>query len=203
MMSCDSTAELIDVDAFTDDTIESIQSKALGKLSCLEIIFPVTIQFVDETTAEVESYENLFETIVAFYEASEIEPSKENIPSLVFPIEVLDESGEIVSVASTDELKELKKECPRSGKSKGRKGKGYSCFSLVFPVTVSIDSTDVTFDSKSELREAIKAYKEEVGEDFEKPSLVYPVTVELEDGSLSEITSSEMLEELKDSCSEE
>ena len=199
MTSCEQS-ELISIESFTDNAIENMQAGAFGKGFCLELIFPLTIEFVDESTAEVTSYENLHETIVAFFEESGLDKNKENRPELVFPIQVLNEDAEVIDVETKDALKELRKECPRTGKCKGRKGRGFQCFSLVFPVTLSIDGTDSTFDSKEELKEAIKAYKEEAGPDAERPTLVFPITVEYDDESQVTVSSQEELQELKEAC---
>lgn len=201
--SC-SDVQLVDVDDYTDNAIEHMQGKALGKMHCLELIFPVTIEFVDETTAEVNSYEELHETIVNFFEESGLDKNKANRPNFVYPIQVLNQESEIIDVETQDQLKDLRKECPRSGKGKGRKGKGFKCFKLVFPVTLTIDGEDVTFESKEEMRAALKAYKQEAGPDAERPTLVYPITVEhKEDGTQIEVNSKEELKELKESCKDE
>jgi len=202
MTSCEKS-ELVSVQSFTDDAIHSMQAGAVGKGFCLELIFPLSIQFVDETTAEVSSYENLHETIVAFFEESGLEKNKENKPQLIFPIQVINQEGEIIDVEAKDQLRELRKECPRTGKCKGRKGKGFKCFSLVFPVTITIDGNDSTFDSKEELREAVKAYKEEAGPDAERPTLVFPVTVEYDDETQVTVSSQEELQELKEACKDD
>lgn len=196
-------AELIDVQDFTDNAIERMQNGAVGKNFCLELIFPLSIQFVDESTAEVTSYENLHETIVTFFEESGIEKSKENRPELVFPIQVLNEDGEIIDIASQDELKDLKKECPRTGKCKGKRGRGFKCFTLVFPISITIDGVDSTFDNKEDLKEAVKAYKEEAGADAERPTLVFPVTVEYDDESQVTVENLDELKALKEACKED
>lgn len=202
--SCDSgNLDLVDVDNFTDASVERLQSGAVGKNHCLEFIFPITIQFIDESSAEVSSYENLHETVKAWFETNDVEKSKENRPQLEFPIQVLNMDGEVIDVASQDELGELKSECPKKGKCKGKKGKGFKCFSLVFPVTVTIDGTDSTFEDKASLRAAIKAYKEEAGDDAERPSLVFPVTIEYDDESQVEVGSQEELQALKEACQED
>ena len=195
--------ELIDVEAFTDGSIESIQNRAIGKNHCLEFVFPITIQFVDESTADIESYESLHETVVAWFEANDVERSKENKPQLVFPIQVLNMEGEVVDVASQDDLKELRSECPKRGKCKGRKGRGFSCFSLVFPLSVTIDGTDQSFEDRASLKEAVRAYKEEAGEDAERPTLVFPITIVYEDESQVVVESQEELQELKEACQED
>ncbi len=199
--SCN-TNEIVDVSAFTEDSIESLQCKAIGKTFCLELIFPVSISFFDGTVDEVESYEALYESISSFYTSNEIDLTEENRPQFVYPIDVVNDDGELINVSSEEELLALADECPRK-KSRKKRKRGYKCFSLVFPATVTIDGQDITFQSKEELKLAIKAYKEVAGDDAVKPALVFPVSVEMEDGTIIEVTSSEMLQELKDSCSEE
>ena len=196
-------ADLIDVDSFTDSTVERLQNGAIGKNHCLEFIFPISIQFIDESTAEVSSYEDLHETVRAWFEANDVEKSKENRPQLIFPIQVMNNDGEIIDVASQEELRELRSECPKRGKCKGKKGKGFKCFSLVFPVTVNIGGTESEFEDKESLRAAIKAYKEEAGEEAERPTLVFPITVGYDDGSQVEVGSQEELQALKEACQEE
>ena len=121
--------ELTDIESFTDGALDELHKGVIGKKHCLEFIFPITIEFIDESTAEVDSYQNLHETVKAWFEANDVEKNKENKPQLVFPIQVLNKEGEIIDVASVDELKELRSECPRIGKCrKGKRGKGFKMF---------------------------------------------------------------------------
>lgn len=194
-------AELVDVQSFTDSSIEKLQNNAIGKRYCLEFVFPLSIQFVDDTNVEVESYEILNDAVMAWFEESGVERSKENKPQLVFPIQVLNEDGEIIDVATQEDLKALKSECSKEGKcSKGQRGKGFSCFELQYPVTITIDGVDSTFDDSSLLKEAVKAYKETAGADAERPSLVFPLTIVYEDGTEVEVLSQDELRTLKETC---
>ncbi|MDF1694965.1 MAG: hypothetical protein P1U56_04000 [Saprospiraceae bacterium] len=196
--------DLTDIDNFTDGTIDGLQKGVVGKRHCLEFIFPVSIEFVDGTSAEVTDYQNLHQTVRAWFEENEVEKSKENRPQLIFPLQVLNKEGEIIDVASEDELKELKSECPKIGKGKkGKKGKGFKCFSLVFPVTVTIDGTDQTFEDRMALKTAIRTYKMEAGEDFERPTLVFPVTIQYEDETQVEVADQDELQALKEACQDE
>ena len=196
--------ELTDVESFTDGAVDGLQRGVVGKKHCLEFIFPISIEFIDESTAEVDSYENLHETIKAWFEANDVEKNKENRPQLVFPIQVLNQEGEIIDVTTEDELKELKSECPKVGKcKKGKGGKGFKCFSLVFPVSLTIDGEVQSFDDRVALKAAVRAYKEESGDDFERPTLVFPITVEYEDESQVEVANEEELMALKEACQEE
>ena len=205
LTSCgDENLELTDIDNFTDTAIGDMQRGAFGKRHCLELIFPVSIEFVDGTSAEVTDYQNLHETVKAWFETNDVEKSKENKPQLIFPIQVLNQEGEIIDVASLEELMELRSECPRIGKiKKWKKGKGFKCFSLVFPITVTIDGEDQSFDDRMALKQAVRAYKMEAGEDFERPTLVFPVTIEYEDGTQVEVADQEELQALKEACKDD
>ncbi|MFT4534392.1 MAG: hypothetical protein ACJA1A_001153 [Saprospiraceae bacterium] len=201
--SCNKEAELVDIESFTDSSIEKLQGGAMGKSACLELIFPVSIQFVDESTAEVADYKNLHETIVNWFTENDVEKSKENKPQLVFPIQVLNEEGEIIDVDSHEALIELKKECPKRGECKGKNGRGFKCFSLVFPITITLDGADVTFDNRMALKAAVRAYKMEAGDDAVRPTLVFPITVEYDDETQVTVNSKEELQALKRDCREE
>lgn len=195
--------DITDIESFSDGAIENLQGKAIGKSACLEFVFPVSIQFSDESTSEVDSYDALHETIVAWFTDNEVEKTKGNRPELLFPIQVLNQEGEIVDVESKEALKELKNECPKSGKCKGKKGKGFKCFSLVYPLTITIDGVDSTFEDKESMKTAIKSYKETAGDEAERPTLVYPVTVQYDDETQVEVASQEDLQALKEACQTE
>jgi len=202
--ACNDNLELTDIDNFTDGAVDGLQKGVVGKNHCLEFIFPISIEFIDGTIAEADSYENLHETVKAWFEANDVEKNRENKPQLVFPIQVINQEGEVIDVATEDELKELRSECPRVGKcKKGKRGKGFKCFSLVFPVTLTIDGTDETFEDRATLKAAVRAYKEAAGDDFERPTLVFPVTIEYEDESQVEIASEEELIAAKEACKDD
>lgn len=193
-------ASITTIENLADSSIESIQQRAIGKNACLEFVFPVSIQFIDESIATAESYETLYEVVSTWFEENEVEKIKGNKPQLIFPIDVLNEDGEVVSVASNEELKVLRSECPGSGKCKGKKGKGFKCFSLVYPVSLTIDGVATEFQDRDSLKDAIKAYKESAGDEAEKPTLVFPVTVEYDDGTQTVAESQEQLALLKEAC---
>jgi len=206
VVSCDTIedASIEEIENLSDESIEDLQSKIVGKKHCVEFVFPISITFIDSSTIEVSDYEDLYEQITTFFEENELEKSKENRPTLVFPLEVLNEEGEVIQVNSRQELKALKSECPREGKGKkGKKGSGHHCLELVFPISVIIDGETSTFEDRESLKEAIKAYKEAAGEEAERPELVFPLSIMYEDGSTVEVDSKETLKELKEACKEE
>lgn len=199
----DSTEE--NLESYTESAVRSIQGDAVGRKHCLEFVFPITVQFVDSTTTTAEDHESLKTAIKAWFTTNDVEKSRENRPSLVFPIQVVNEAGEIVDVASREELRELAKDCPRRGKKgkRGKKGFGRKCFELVFPVSLTIGGEDMTFENRRALKEAVRAYRKENGKDAVRPTLVYPVTIKFEDGSEKQINSKEELKAEKEACKED
>ena len=195
--------DVIDIENFVDTTIEKMHHGAIGKNACLEFVFPVSIQFVDESTATADSYEALHDLVSTWFEENGVEKNRENRPQLLFPIQVLNEEGEVFDVASKEELRTLRGECPGSGKCKGKKGRGFKCFSLVYPVTLTIDGADTSFDDKQSLKAAVRAYREAAGDDAVKPTLVFPVTVQYDDESEATADSREDLAALKQACRDE
>jgi len=194
---------LIGVDNFSDSSINEMQRGVVGKNHCLEFIFPVTIAFMDESTASVDSYENLHEIVSTWFEANDVEKSRDTKPELVFPIQVLNEDGEVIDVDTDEALRALKGECSRDGRGrKGKGGKGYKCFSLVFPVSLDIAGEISNFEDHETFKSAIRAYKKEFGRDADRPELVFPVTVEYEDGTQVEVPSQEEMKALKEACKE-
>jgi len=202
VVSCDTEdASIVDVESFTDSSIEQLQSKVVGINHCLEFVFPITIEFIDGSTAVTTDYENLHETVVEYFTVNEIEKTRENKPTLIFPIEVINQEGEVIQVETEEDLKELKSECPREGRGKkGKRGKGFQCFDLVFPISVIIDGESISFEDLENLKLAIKTYKETAGDDAERPELVFPLSVEYEDGTVTEVDSKETLKDLKEAC---
>ena len=199
------TAELVSIDNFSNVSISAMQKGVIGKTRCLELIFPVTVQFSDESTAEVESYEDLHETISAWLEENGLERSRQNKPELVFPVQVVSEDGTVTDVESSEALRELKSECKgdREPRRNGNRGKGFHCFDLVFPLSASFGDETIAFDTKETLKEAIKTYRLENGRDADRPELVFPITITYEDGTELIVNSSEELKTAKRACMEE
>jgi len=199
------TSELVSVDNFSNSTINAMQKGTIGKTRCLKLIFPVTVQFSDESTAEVANYEELHETISAWLEENGLERSRENKPELVFPIQVVSEDGTVTDVESSEALQELKSECKgdREPRRSGNRGKGFHCFDLVFPLSATFGEETIAFDSKEAFKEAIQTYRLENGRDADRPEIVFPVTISYEDGTELIVNSREELKATKQACMEE
>ena len=206
-----SADEIIRLENFADESIAAIQDKvAAGRFGCVEFVFPISVTFADNTTASADDYEALYAAVKAWKENNIDEGAERgsNRPDLVYPVQVINEEGEIIDIATQDDLRAVFQECGgrfghgKSGK-RGHRGKGYSCFSIVYPITIDFaDGTSEVFDDKETLKTAIKAYKEANGRDAERPTVAYPLTVEYDDGTQATVDSIEALKELKQACSE-
>lgn len=198
-------AVLINSEEFVGGSIDSLESQGkIGRGGCYEFIFPVSIIFEDGTSAEAPSYDSLRATIKAWKENN---PDAETKPTLSFPLEVMAEDGNIISVADQAELKELKKECRRSNYRNSRRARKFflaACFDVVFPLTVEFPNGSIMEVASSDaLKTAIRTWKETVERPIEdRPSVQFPITVEYEDGTQVEADSKEALIALKDECAD-
>ncbi|MEO1259395.1 MAG: hypothetical protein AAFZ15_11390 [Bacteroidota bacterium] len=76
---------------------------------CFTVTYPVTVNFPDGTTAEVNSDEELEMAIDGWYDNN---PNSDEDPTLAYPIELtLVEDGTVVTVNSDEELEEILEEC--------------------------------------------------------------------------------------------
>jgi hypothetical protein len=227
MTSCsdnnDSSLDSETVENFVNQSVYSFQEESnAGKFGCFEFVFPITIAYPDGTTEEAADYEalraNIKEWIEANGESLDL-PARDSsrrfrfgykadipwdqLPTLVFPVEVLSSEGEATTISSREELFELKKTCRKDfygGRGKHDHGRGDRCFTLVFPITLDLpDGGTITATDSKDLKTQLRAWKATY-DGTERPSLQFPVTVQLEDESTQEIASKEDLEALKSTC---
>ncbi|MEM6629431.1 MAG: hypothetical protein AAF694_07140 [Bacteroidota bacterium] len=193
-----------DVDTFTTAAVVALQDSAqCGKHGCFEFVFPLGISFPDGAVSEVGDYDEMRAAISAW---KELNPDATERPGFVYPIEVISEDGEVTSVASSEELRELRRECGRGFRGRGKhKGRNFTpCFSIVYPVTVEFpDGSTEAFSDRESLKAGLRAWKEANPDAETRPEVVFPLTVEYEDGSTATAESKEALRALKETCQEE
>ena len=142
---------------YTDEAMFSLQERGnLGRNGCFELVFPITIAFPDASTQEVDSYETLRDAIFAWKEAN---PDATDRPSFEFPVEVLSEEGEVISVADEAELRDLGRECRRNffGQNghRGHRHRCNPCFDLVFPLSIAFpDGTTLEVADRADMKDA-------------------------------------------------
>jgi hypothetical protein len=207
---------------FVDQSIFSIQAEAnAGKFGCFEFVFPINIVFPDGTNTEVSDYETLRSTLKAWFDANKEDldlperdghgrPNADEIPwdqlpTLDFPVEVITDSGETMSIADRQELHDLKKQCRRDfyqNRGHHRHHRGDKCFSIVFPLSIVFpDGMTQEVEDRKALKMTLRTWKKDNPDAEERPMIQFPVTVELEDGTTQSVASKEDLEALKETCS--
>ena len=201
--STDLLTEMTIIENFVDESLYRLQGDGnLGRFGCYELVFPATIEFPHSWTATVDSYDDL---IYSLQEWKESNPDATERPSFVFPIEVLSQDGEVISVDSEEELKELKQECEVNyfGKhrSEGHNENCTPCFEMAFPITVLFpDDTTAEAASRDELKDLVREWKADNPDTTKRPKIVFPVEVEMEDGTIVTLYNKEELKELWESC---
>lgn len=215
LFACQKDEGVESTDNFVDNSIEQIQSRSgAGRFGCYELVFPVTLQFADSTTATVNSYEELREAIRTWFETNGANHNHHSRPTLVYPYQVTNDAGEIITVENDDQLKELLAACrpgpggPGNGGNNGGHGNGHgnhgggdACYTLVFPITIQFpDSTLAIVASQEEFREAVHTWKQNNPNTLGRPELVFPITVTLKDGTQAVVNSKEELQAIKDAC---
>lgn len=195
-----------DVEFYVNSSVFDLEERGnCGRFGCYEFVFPLSIQFPDSSTVEVEDYYNLRTTIRDWKEAN---PNTEERPVLAFPLEVMDNEGLIISVASRAELARLRIECRKEffQKRRDRRGKhlGGVCFKPVFPLSVSFpDGNTFSADSPRALKQEVRSWRQDNRGSEERPSIVFPIQVEYEDGTIVDVASREEFKALRDTCSED
>jgi len=210
LTSCSEDAsvfDLEDTENFVDDSFAaefgSDFNSERGGAKCLELVYPVTVVFPDDTSVEVADAEAQKDTIKGWIAANGRDAGK---PALEYPVEVITADGETVSVDSRDAMKELLSECKgnRGGKGDGRRGgkPGLGkCLDLVYPVTILFpDGTSVEVADAEAQKDTIRGYIRANGKDGGKPELQFPVDVTNEDGETTTAASADELKELAMAC---
>ncbi len=78
-------------------------------LTCFEIVFPVTVQFPDSTTAPAADQTTFHDLVKAWFQSH---PNTPGHPTFVFPITVrMKADSTLVTVNSKDEFHKLKEDC--------------------------------------------------------------------------------------------
>jgi hypothetical protein len=212
-----------DVQNYVDQSVDFLHAEGnCGRFGCFEFVFPITIEFPDGESVTVEDYKGLRAELKAWFEENgdNIDwPERgdsttladipfDQLPTFGFPLEVISEDGEVITINNREELHQLRRECRRDYRRYLRRHHRNHhrdhCFKLVFPVSISFpDGNEIEANSPQEMKEAIREWKKNNPEAEERPELVFPLTIEYEDGSTVEVPDKETLKELKDNCSDE
>ncbi|HUR31899.1 MAG TPA: hypothetical protein VMZ69_10745 [Saprospiraceae bacterium] len=204
-VGCQNEDSAADVEDYVLQSVYEIEERSgTGMAGCYELVFPVTVQFPDSTTLEVLSYEELKQAIRNWFQTNKVHPRPHSRPYLVFPYEVINEAGEVITISNFEELVELRRACIHDGfgpNHHGHLGKDRHCFRPVFPLTLEFpDGTQVIVTTPREMQHAIHEWRHDNPGSTERPQFVFPITVELRDGTQVVVNSAEELAALKEEC---
>lgn len=215
-IACNKDLTSTEITDYVDESLYAVQERGgMGKFGCYELVFPVTIALPDSTTQEVASYDEMKAAIRAWAEANGGQiggghghhgGGDRPRPAFVFPISVISQAGELITVNNEEELRALRAEC--GGGSFGQHGHqghgqhGLSCFQILFPVTVAFpDGTTAEAADQQALRDLLHTWRKNNPDATERPSFVFPISVQMTDDSTTvAVNSADELHQLKEDC---
>jgi hypothetical protein len=207
-VACNKSDEL-SADEFVDQALYSAQERGgLGRFGCYELVFPVNIVLPDGSSVEVYSYDDIKLALRNYFQNNSGQRPKKVRPhlSFEFPISVLSQDGELITLNSQDELLELRRACAGATfgnhDPRGHGDRRLTCFEVVFPITIEFpDGTTVEVSSRQEMRQAVRQWHSNNPGQPARPKIVFPLTVKMtEDGALVTVNSPEELRQLKADC---
>lgn len=177
----------------------------LGKFGCYDLVFPVKVSFIDATSVEVNSYEELKNEVIEWRKEN---PRVRTKPQLSFPYDIVNEDGELITVDNITEQRQLRLECRRdffvTNGFFGHNNRPKLCFKLEYPFTLVFnDGVKVIVEKPIDrkiLHTKIKEFKKLNPGVRIKTNFVYPLNVKLEDGKIVTVNSQDELKELIRSC---
>jgi hypothetical protein len=234
--SCQQEDNAMSIDNFVlQSTIGIDDQCGAGRAGCYELVFPITLQFADSTTAIVNSYDEMKQAFRDWFDANGGGPGNggghggghhghggpPNLgrPTIVFPFQVINEAGEIITIETPEQLAEIRALCNPGGGDMDTTGHGGGhdtighghmghggpgsgpCFTINFPLSVMFpDSSVVLLNSKEELKAAVLAYHQANPGQHVRPEFVFPITVTLADGTIVTVNSRDDIRALKEAC---
>ncbi len=170
------------------------------ELDCVEFIFPITIAQPDGSTTVVNDEDELEQAILTAM-------GSQTYPNIVFPIQVIDEDDQTITVQTDEELCDLFMECFDEWDDDDDDDcechdDEEECFEINYPITLVFpDGSQVVVNDDEELETAVDNYYDANPNDDDDVTVVYPVTVTLiENDSVVTINDDDDLDELIEWC---
>lgn len=166
---------------------------------CFEVVYPVTLVYADSTTKEVNSLTEYRAALQAWFEANPGRQNRGKRPRIQLPFSVKMQDGNVVTIATEDDLKTLLATCHSNGPRGHRDS--VVCIRPVFPVTVLFpDSTSQVVNSAEELVKARAAWRAANPTVKGRPALAFPFQATLADGTVTTIDNEQELRDLAKGC---
>ncbi|MCB0525234.1 MAG: hypothetical protein H6576_14555 [Lewinellaceae bacterium] len=197
------------VEDAVDEVLFSVQERGgMGRFGCYELVFPVSFTLPDGTEVTVDSYDEMKAAIRDYFQNNGTPHQHDHIrPKIdfVFPISVINEDGEIITVNDQAGLKDLREDCAGTFGNHDHHGHGQhglSCFTIVFPITIEFpDGSTAEANDRMELHQLIRVWHHNNPGVDQRPKFVFPITVKMtDDDSLVTLNSADELRALKESC---
>ena len=167
---------------------------------CFEIVYPITIEMPNGSVYTIDSEEDAdIDAVKNYYEENE---GAEERPSIVFPVNIINNEGETEEISNEEEMKDAYRQCSGRDRDWGAR----ECFDLVFPVTYIMPDGS-TYEISSEEDDAgweeLKEWYDANPDSEERPELQYPVEIiyETEEGNVTlTINNEEEMIAAKEDC---
>jgi len=165
---------------------------------CFEIVYPITIMMPNGSVYTIDSEEDPdLDAVKNYYEENE---GAEERPSIVFPVNIINNEGETEEISNEEEMKDAYIQC--SGRDRDYWGE-IECFELVFPVTYIMPDGSM-YEISGEEDEAgweeLKEWYDANPDSEERPELQYPVNIIYEEDRTVTINNEEEMMAAKEGC---
>ncbi len=189
-----------------------------GNGQCAELVFPVTVDFPDGTSAEAADEAALHDLLDEWKTNN---PGSTERPLIAYPHNVMLADGSVVTINNKEELQAIFAACmPAGGHGKG-KGRGHGqggpegrgqgprggdhgaqhCFTPVFPLNVVFPDGSVEAVADATAFETLlHTWRDNNPDATGRPEIELPFEVELADGTLVMVETEEDLIAIKQSC---
>ena len=138
--ACQQEDNAMTADNFVLQSTKDIDYRSgTGRAGCYELVFPITLQFADSTTAIVNSYDEMKQAIRDWFDANGGGPGTGGghgghhghggpgglgRPLIVMPFQVINEAGEIITIETPEQLAEIRALCNPDGGDMDTTGHG-------------------------------------------------------------------------------
>lgn len=156
---------------------------------CFSFVYPFTVVLPGGTNTEVNTDEELITVIDNWYDAN---PSSNDDPTLVYPVNVLLESdGSSLTINNDDELEDLFDTCAEDDDN--------DCFTINWPISIQFpDGEIVEINSITEGDDLVDAWEDANPNSTEDVEVIYPFDVTLENGTVVTVNSEDEFDTLID-----
>jgi hypothetical protein len=189
----------VNVSEFADDTLFLVESETRsGRLGCYELVYPVTLDFPDGSSQEVNDGEALRAAVKSWKENNQDVNGR---PFLAFPYDIVTEDGKLITVETLEQKRKLQIACKVKMGNGPHGHLGKPCFRMVYPITILFpDESTAEVASRMELKMTLRLWKKDNPDAEERPSIVFPLTVMFEDETTQVVENREELKQLKIDC---